>query len=153
VRLAGRLAEKSFAVVEQIAAVSTLAFASECNEFEPGIGGEMATTDRSPRLAAPKQAAVAAPVTSTPTKALPLLRRALAQIDDADGWVHLGQFGQQLAKLAPDFDARSYGHKKLSDLMTATGGFEVAQKAGSLHVRAKPSGTPAIRKVASPVAQ
>lgn len=44
---------------------------------------------------------------------------ALEQSSDDSGWAHLGAFGSYLTKLEPDFDARLYGYKKLSDLVKA----------------------------------
>lgn len=44
---------------------------------------------------------------------------ALEQSTDDAGWAHLGTFGSYLTKLQPDFDSRSYGYKKLSDLVKA----------------------------------
>jgi hypothetical protein len=44
---------------------------------------------------------------------------ALAQSSDETGWAHLGTFGHYLTKLQPDFDARLFGHRKLSDLVRA----------------------------------
>ena len=44
---------------------------------------------------------------------------ALAQSVDETGWAHLGTFGHYLTKLQPDFDARLFGHRKMSDLVRA----------------------------------
>jgi uncharacterized LabA/DUF88 family protein len=75
-----------------------------------------------------------------PSAATPLIRKAIAQLDDEDGWVHLGRVGQRLANLASDFDPRTYGHAKLSDLVKKSGAFEVKQKeGGALFIRAKPN--------------
>jgi uncharacterized LabA/DUF88 family protein len=59
-----------------------------------------------------------------------LIRTAIGQLDDEDGWVYLGGVGQRLGVLATDFDPRSYGHKKLSDLIRSTGAFDVKREAG-----------------------
>lgn len=58
-------------------------------------------------------------------KLLKLLRNAYEAIAEEDGWANLGPFGAQLNKLSPSFDARTYGHKKLSDLIRAISLFEV----------------------------
>lgn len=42
---------------------------------------------------------------------------ALEQSSDDAGWANLGNFGNYLNKLQPDFDSRLYGYKKLSDLV------------------------------------
>ncbi len=73
-----------------------------------------------------------------PVSATPLIRKAIAQLDDEDGWVHLGQVGKRLAALAPDFDSRTYGHARLSDLVKKSGDFEVRRGEGnSVYIRSK----------------
>ncbi|MCL4218049.1 MAG: NYN domain-containing protein [Candidatus Hydrogenedentes bacterium] len=44
---------------------------------------------------------------------------ALEQSSDDTGWANLGTFGNYLNKLQPDFDSRTYGFRKLSDLVKA----------------------------------
>lgn len=47
--------------------------------------------------------------------------------------------GQRLSNIATDFDPRTYGYRKLSDLVRKTGAFEVIQaETGGLRVRAIP---------------
>ena len=46
-------------------------------------------------------------------------------METEDGWVPLGAVGTQLANLASDFDPRTYGFRKLSDLVRKTGAFEL----------------------------
>jgi len=75
-----------------------------------------------------------------PSAAVPMLRKAIAALDNEGGWVGLGPVGQQLGKLAPDFDPRTYGHGKLSDLVKKTGAFEVeATKGTGIKIRPKKS--------------
>lgn len=77
-----------------------------------------------------------------PSAATPLLRKAVSQLDDDDGWVALGLVGRRLANLASDFDPRTYGHAKLGDLVERSGAFEVRRtEGGNVHIRAKPGGT------------
>lgn len=72
-----------------------------------------------------------------PPSAIPTMQRAIAMMDSEDGWVGLGGFGQRLANLAPDFDPRTYGFKKLSDLVRNTKAFEIDQSESGLRVRLK----------------
>lgn len=51
-----------------------------------------------------------------PTAAVPILKKVIVQMDSEDGWVPLGALGTQLANLSSDFDPRTYGFSKLSDL-------------------------------------
>ena len=76
--------------------------------------------------------------------AVPILTKAIAQMETEDGWVGLGVVGQRLANIASDFDPRTYGYRKLSDLVRQTGAFEMDQPDGrAVRIRAKPrtSGT------------
>ena len=72
-----------------------------------------------------------------PSAATPLLRKAIAQLEDDDGWVGLGAVGKQLANLASDFDSRTYGQAKLMGLVEKTGSFEIKKEGGMIYVRAK----------------
>jgi uncharacterized LabA/DUF88 family protein len=75
-----------------------------------------------------------------PSAAVPLFVRAIEQMETEDGWVGLGVVGQRLAAISSDFDPRTYGYRKLSDLVRNTGAFEIDQSAGrSLRIRAKPA--------------
>ena len=47
------------------------------------------------------------------------LMSALESLLGEDGWARLSDFGSYLNKVRPDFDPRSYGYKKLSDLVRA----------------------------------
>jgi len=84
-------------------------------------------------------AAVGKPL-KPPSAATPILRKVIAQMDSDDGWVGLGGFGRRLANLAPDFDARTYGYKKLSDLVRKSTAFEIQQsEGGGFRIRLKPA--------------
>lgn len=55
-----------------------------------------------------------------PAEAAPLIAAAIADMDeDGDGWVTLGGVGSRLRNAYPDFDTRTYGCAKLSDLIRA----------------------------------
>jgi len=73
-----------------------------------------------------------------PSGAVPILKKALLQIDSEGGWISLGMLGHRLASLAPDFDSRTYGYRKLSDLVRKAGAFDVDQpEGGGLRARLK----------------
>ena len=74
-----------------------------------------------------------------PSASVPLLCKAIAQLDDDGGWVPLGRVGQRLAELASDFDPRTYGQAKLSDLVEKAGAFEARRtESGHVQIRLKP---------------
>ena len=81
-----------------------------------------------------------------PKDAIPIIAKVIEQMDSEDGWVRLGAVGTQLGNLASDFDSRTFGFRKLSDLVRETGGFEIEHpEHGSLRIRVK-SGTGSRRK-------
>ncbi len=70
--------------------------------------------------------ATPAPKPPKPDKQLKaLFNAALDASADDEGWAHLGAIGQYISKQQPDFDARNYGQKRLSDLVKATAGYEL----------------------------
>lgn len=71
-------------------------------------------------------------------EAAALIAKALEQMDDdAEGWYRLGAVGQRLQNLSPEFDTRTFGHPKLSDLVLATGTYEIDRSNG-FRMRPKP---------------
>jgi uncharacterized LabA/DUF88 family protein len=81
---------------------------------------------------APAQGAEASTAKSLqpPSAAVPILRKVISQMDSEDGWVSLSKLGRRLADLASDFDPRTYGFKKLSDLVRKIDAFEVKEVEG-----------------------
>lgn len=65
-----------------------------------------------------------------PTKIVPLILKAVKQASDDEGWADLGEVGQHLKRLAPDFDSRTYGSSKLITLVEKTNQFEIKPKPG-----------------------
>jgi hypothetical protein len=73
-----------------------------------------------------------------PSKAIPLILAAMKKIGIEEDSYPLGQLGQVLTQLYPDFDSRSYGSARLSDLLKRTGRFDVQKGDGNqLMVRDK----------------
>ncbi len=60
-----------------------------------------------------------------PAKAIPLIIAAMRAIDPEGEWYSLGQVGQYITQANPDFDTRTYGSAKLSDLVRKISRFEV----------------------------
>lgn len=83
---------------------------------------------RAPKAPAPPPAGKPARAAPPP---LALIRQAIEDGLDESGWAALGNVGSYLTKVRPDFDARLYGHRKLSDLIRAHAGeFEVDERGG-----------------------
>jgi uncharacterized LabA/DUF88 family protein len=79
----------------------------------------------------------AKPARRTPAKAaqlkadaalVSLLRKAAEAASDDDGWAPLAAIGNIITNQRPDFDSRSYGYAKLSDLIKATTLFEIERR-------------------------
>jgi Fe-S-cluster formation regulator IscX/YfhJ len=63
--------------------------------------------------------------------AAPVIEKVLTQMESEDGWVTLREVRTQLANLASDFDPRTYGFRKLSDLVRKTNAFDIEQLKGA----------------------
>ncbi len=72
-----------------------------------------------------------------PAMAIPLIAAAMRAIDPDGEWYSLGQIGQFITQANPDFDTRTYGSAKLSDLIRKLPRFEVKQDGSLLKVRDK----------------
>lgn len=64
-------------------------------------------------------------------EAIPLIAAAMKRIGLEEEWYSLGQIGQFITQANPDFDTRTYGSAKLSDLLRMTGRFEVRKGEGN----------------------
>ncbi len=62
------------------------------------------------------------------TRLVNLLRNAVEDSADEDGWAYLGTVGQNIANQLPEFDPRNYGYRKLSDLLQATQLFSLEKR-------------------------
>lgn len=134
-RLAARIREQGIDVFGFGEQKTPESFRQACRRF---IYTENLLPEAAP--AADRDRAAETPALQPASAAMPLLRKAIAQMDDEDGWVGLGGVGQRIQNLAPDFDPRTYGHAKLGDLVRATGSFEVEQLEGrGVRVRLEPA--------------
>jgi uncharacterized protein (TIGR00288 family) len=68
------------------------------------------------------------------TRLVQMLRSAVDASSGDDGWAHLGQVGNQIGNQA-SFDPRNYGYRKLSDLIDATGLFDVRRQNQMILIR------------------
>ena len=76
-----------------------------------------------------------------------MLRSAVEAGSGDDGWTHLGVVGSQISNQA-SFDPQNYGYRKLSDLVKASGLFEVKQEGKTIWVRDKPRKRATAKKAA-----
>lgn len=76
-----------------------------------------------------------------PKAAKSIINKAIDQIETEDGWVLLGEVGKQLSNLSSDFDPRTFGSRKLSDLIRKTNAFEIDHPQGrGMRIRVSPAG-------------
>jgi uncharacterized LabA/DUF88 family protein len=81
-----------------------------------------------------------------------LLRNAVEASSDDSGWSFLGTVGNNIAKQAPEFDPRNYGYRKLSELVAASGLFDIENRrvgdgtTTSTYVRSRSRGRRGARK-------
>ncbi|MZR12301.1 NYN domain-containing protein [Maritimibacter sp. DP07] len=67
--------------------------------------------------------------------ALPLILNAIEKIDQDGEWFQLGQVGQAIQADNRDFDTRTYGRAKLSDLVRDTKRFETKREGNHMYIR------------------
>ncbi len=73
-----------------------------------------------------------APRSNAPlTEARDIILRAMDAIDQDEEWFALGPLGQYITAATPDFDTRTYGRKKLSDLVQDLRIFETKRDAAN----------------------
>ena len=68
-------------------------------------------------------------------QAIPLIVAAMRAIDPEGEWYSLGQIGQFITQANPDFDTRTYGKRKLSDLIAELKRFQTKREGNRLFVR------------------
>ena len=134
-RLASRIREDGLQVIGIGEAKTPESLRKVCNRFVL-IENIVSGTDVAPE---PKQgrAAEPSPVKEPTVKAIPFILDAMKKIDPDQDDYSLGYLGQVITQLHPDFDPRTYGSAKLSDLLRRIGRFEVFSVGSALKVRDK----------------
>lgn len=133
--LANRMRENGVEVIGIGESKAPVSLRNVCNRFiliENIVGSEKEQTKAEPRKAEKVQ------TTSNrqpATKAIPLIIKAMESIDSESEWFSLGPLGQYITRANPDFDPRTYGSTKLSDLLTKSGRFEVRKDGKTVEVR------------------
>jgi uncharacterized LabA/DUF88 family protein len=146
-RLAARLRESGMTVYGFGERKTPKPFVAACDKFVYLENLRFADED-TPSDAPGAKPAKPKPATAVQLKAdtalVSLLRNAVEAASDDDGWAPLSSVGNIITKQRPDFDSRSYGYGKLSDLITATLLFEVERrspgegKQALMYARVKP---------------
>ena len=135
-RLAARIREQGVPVYGFGERKTPESFRQACTRFiyTENLTGRAAGTGEEIEAASPP------PASRKASEATRLIAAAIADMDeDGDGWVNIGGIGNRLRNAYSDFDQRTYGYAKLSDLIRATGRFDVeAGAGGAMRVRLKP---------------
>ncbi len=130
-RLASRIREQGLDVYGIGRQKTPQAFRKACKRFifiENISGAEPDPEAKSAPARAPKSLPL--------TEARDLILKAMDGIDQDDDWYTLGQLGQFMTAANPDFDTRTYGKKKLSELIEAIKIFETRRSpSNQLQVR------------------
>ncbi|MFI7587260.1 NYN domain-containing protein [Spongisporangium articulatum] len=130
-RLAARIRESGLIVYGFGARKTPEPFVAACDKFiyienlayeDPDVPAKPGAAPRARRTAAQLKG---------DTRLVNLLRTAVEAASDDDGWAALGGVGSIMTKQRPDFDSRTYGFAKLSDLFEATTLFEVRRRKNS----------------------
>jgi uncharacterized LabA/DUF88 family protein len=156
-RLAARLRESGMTVYGFGEHKTPKPFVAACDKFiyveNLRFSDEDSVAD-SPGARQPRRKQATATQLKADAALVSLLRNAVDAASDDDGWAPLAAVGNIITNQRPDFDSRSYGYGKLSDLINATGLFEVERripgegKQALMYAREKPRAAPA-RKNAS----
>ncbi|WP_109465701.1 NYN domain-containing protein [Albibacillus kandeliae] len=127
-RLASRIREQGLDVYGMGMRKTPAAFVKACKRFiyvENLMNDPVKTKPRQDKVAEDGEAPAEM---EDPTK---LVIRAMDAIGQEDEWFSLGQVGQYITASNPDFDTRSYGKKKLSDLIRELKRFETKRGDGN----------------------
>lgn len=135
-RLAMRVREQGLSIVGMGEKKTPKALVSACNVFvylENLTPKPPSTADELP------PASQAATTVESPADVRLLVEEALEMTAGDDGWANLGAVGNQLRSLDPSFDCRTYGHRRLVDLLRSLGRFDIRQSnpggPGTVYVR------------------
>lgn len=92
-------------------------------------------------ISGPEQDQPSPPRREAPSRAVALINAALQVLesDNDQEWFGLGQLGQAILANHPDFDSRTYGCAKLSDLIEKAGPYELRRASNVVELRRKPA--------------
>ena len=126
-RLAARIREQGMTVYGFGERKTPQAFVAACDKFvyteNLGVDEEADTT----AAGGGRKAAQKKPL-KRDRKLDTLLREAVDSASDDSGWASLGAVGNNLVRLASDFDPRSWGFRKLKDLVAAHPDYQLDER-------------------------
>jgi uncharacterized LabA/DUF88 family protein len=123
-RLASRIREAGLMVYGFGESKTPKPFVSACDKF---IYTEILRKDETESISAPRKKTTKE--LRKDTRLVNLLRNAVEDSADEDGWSNLSNVGTNIANQAPEFDPRNYGYKKLGDLVKMSQLFDIDERA------------------------
>jgi len=133
-RLASRVREQGLDVYGIGQQKTPEAFRKACKRFIflENLGGAGVSETKAPSSGARvEERATVKPTHAPLSEARDLIYRAMDAIDQDDEWFALGPLGQFITAANPDFDTRTFGRKKLSDLVQDLKVFETKRGDGN----------------------
>ncbi|CTQ49280.1 NYN domain-containing protein [Jannaschia donghaensis] len=131
-RLASRIREEGLDVFGIGEGKAPVSLRNVCNRF---ILIENLQDDATEPTADGPAARAVSSTKKKPQDALPLIISAMEKMEQDDDWVALGALGSTIVAAVPDFDTRTYGKRKLSELIGDIKRLETRKDGNQLMVR------------------
>jgi len=136
-RLATRLREAGMRVIGMGEKKTPAPFIVACDRFiyieVIRAAAKAQEEQNSPRQEKKKSA----PSSRVPKEMVERIAQSLEGLTDEDGYAMLSELGTMLLKTQPDFDTRSYGFKKLSEMIQSLERFELDKRQTTYYIRDK----------------
>ena len=127
-RLASRMREEGLTVYGFGEEKTPRPFVAACDKFvftellredilSPSEESYATELDSAPGATVVSKPSAKAEARKKPKAPVSFIAKILDDIADEDGWAHLGPLGASITRLRPEFDPRTHGFKKLSDLI------------------------------------
>lgn len=144
-RLATRLREAGMKVIGMGERKTLKPFISACDKFiyieilkkkEAPIAPPAAANEKTGRQQKKKATPKPEPVSNTDRELDKLIADSVSDLADENGWAFLGELGNHILKMKPDFDSRNYGFDKMLPLIRSLGKFDIDEReSGKKNVR------------------
>ncbi len=124
-KLASRLKESQIHVYGVGEKKTPAAFKNACDDFIYVEVLRQLDNEEEPKKNTPKSPTKPHKDITKDKALITLLKNAVDDCADDDGWAALAECGSLIKKQFPDFDARNYGYNKLSRLIEETQAFDI----------------------------
>lgn len=116
-KLASRLRESEIFVFGVGEKKTPISFRNACDDFifTENLGAEVVASSSSEPAAIASESA--SPKNTNASELVPLLKKAWEQYQDDDGWANVASAGSFVKRSTPDFDPRTYGATKFTEII------------------------------------